>query len=86
MNKLNKLRPSPTKSATLYKTGTIKTGNDGNKWIVTENKNKTKRWQLHRKPSKIPTKKLSKVPSKKDIIAKQISESILQYKKFVGKS
>ena len=29
-----KLRPSPTDSATLFKIGTIKKGNDGNKWLV----------------------------------------------------
>ena len=33
----DKIRPSPTQSATLYKIGTIKTGNDGNKWILLEN-------------------------------------------------
>ena len=42
-------RPSPTESATLYKEGTIKTGNDGNKWIIAVAKNGTKRWKLHKK-------------------------------------
>lgn len=45
----NNKRPSPTSSATLYKTGTKKDGNDGNQWIVVENKKGIKRWQLHRK-------------------------------------
>lgn len=31
MEKNTKLRLSPSKSATLYKNGTVKTGNDGNK-------------------------------------------------------
>ncbi len=44
-----KVRKSPSKSATLYKVGTIKTGNDGNKWIIVENKNGIKKWQLHKK-------------------------------------
>ena len=46
-------RPSPSKSATLYSVGTIKTGNDGNKYIIVENKNGVKKWQKH----KIVTKK-----------------------------
>ena len=62
---MNKIRPSPTKSATLYKTGTIKTGNDGNKWIIAENKNGVKRWTLHKKPTKIQSKNTSKKISKK---------------------
>jgi hypothetical protein len=40
-------RPSPSVSATTQKTGTIKIGNDKNKWIVVENKNGVKRWKLH---------------------------------------
>jgi hypothetical protein len=60
----NKERPSPSSSATLYKTGTIKTGNDGNKWIIVENKNGVKRWQLYKKSSKISSKKSSKILSK----------------------
>ena len=38
-----KLRPSPSQSATLYKVGTIKKGNDGNKWIVKKS-GKSVRW------------------------------------------
>jgi hypothetical protein len=45
---MESIRPSPSKSATLYKLGTIKTGNDGNKWIITENKNGVKKWQKHK--------------------------------------
>jgi len=43
-----KQRPSPSESATLYKVGTKKTGNDKNKYIVVENKNKVKRWQKYK--------------------------------------
>ena len=32
--KLSKNRPSPSQSSKLFKIGTIKRGNDGNKWIV----------------------------------------------------
>lgn len=54
-------RPSPTESATLYKVGTVKTGNDGNKWIISESSNGVKRWKLYRK---VGSKK-GKVGSKK---------------------
>lgn len=43
------MRKSPSQSATLYKVGTIKTGNDGNKWKITMNKNNVKRWILYKK-------------------------------------
>jgi hypothetical protein len=46
-----KERPSPSESATLYKVGTKKTGNDGNTWIIAEASNGVKRWKLHRKKS-----------------------------------
>jgi hypothetical protein len=45
----SKERVGPIQSATLYKVGTIKTGNDGNKWIIAETKDGVKRWQIHRK-------------------------------------
>jgi hypothetical protein len=38
-------RKGPSKSATLFKNGTIKVGNDGNKWVIVTNKNGVKRWQ-----------------------------------------
>lgn len=57
------IRKSPIQSATLYKIGTKKKGNDGNIWIIVENKNNVKRWQLYRKPTKIKTK--SSVSNKK---------------------
>ena len=37
-------RPSPSESATKFKVGTKKKGNDGNMWIIVENKNGVKRW------------------------------------------
>jgi hypothetical protein len=49
------LRPSPTKSATMFSTGTKKFGNDGNPWRVTENKNGVKRWvKVGDIPSELP--------------------------------
>jgi hypothetical protein len=43
------VRKSPTESATLYKIGTKKNGNDGNKWVVIESSNGVKRWKLFKK-------------------------------------
>jgi hypothetical protein len=45
-------RKSPEQSATLYKIGTKKIGNDNNTWIITENKNGIKKWTIYKKPSK----------------------------------
>ena len=42
-------RKSPTASATLYKIGTKKKGNDGNIWIISEASNGVKRWKLYKK-------------------------------------
>ena len=44
-NKKKKDRPSPSESATKFKLGTKKKGNDGNMWIIVENKNGVKRWR-----------------------------------------
>ena len=41
---LKKNRPSPSQSATLFKVGTKKKGNDGNTWIIKKNKNGVNRW------------------------------------------
>jgi hypothetical protein len=46
---MSTVRKSPSESATLYKVGTKKIGNDGNKWIIVENKNNVKRWQIYKK-------------------------------------
>ena len=35
---------SPSESATIFNVGTIKRGNDGNSYVVTETSNKTQRW------------------------------------------
>jgi len=37
-------RQGPSFSATLFAVGTIRTGNDGNKWRIESNKNSVKRW------------------------------------------
>lgn len=45
--KLKKNRPSPSESATLFKIGTKKKGNDGNMYIISVNKNGVKRWKKY---------------------------------------
>ena len=43
--KLKKDRPSPSESATQFKEGTKKKGNDDNMYIIAVNKNGVKRWK-----------------------------------------
>jgi hypothetical protein len=42
-------RPSPSESATKFEIGTKKKGNDGNMWIIVENKNGIRRWSKIKK-------------------------------------
>ena len=49
---MSSIRLSPTESATLYKIGTKKKGNDGNIWIIKEDKNNVKRWKIYKKLEK----------------------------------
>ena len=44
-------RKAPTSSATLFKRGTVKTGNDGNKWTIVADTRGVQRWQLNKKPT-----------------------------------
>lgn len=59
-----KVRPSPSTSATLYKTGTKKTGNDGNVWAVVENVNGIKRWKRYKNKKSSKTKNNTKSKTK----------------------
>jgi len=74
-------RKSPEQSATLYKIGTKKTGNDKNIWIVKENKNGIKRWILFKKPIKETSKKILNYFKKftVDDAAKNINKLITIY-------
>ena len=42
---VSKTRKAPTASATLFKRGTIKTGNDGNKWVIIADTRGVQRWR-----------------------------------------
>lgn len=68
-------RKSPTESATLYKVGTKKIGNDGNTWIIVENKNNVKKWQKYERRIKDSFKKEEKKTSIKPI-KKRVSKKI----------
>jgi hypothetical protein len=60
-------RKAPSKSATLFKSGTVKKGNDGNKWVIVTNKRGIHRWQkmtgasAATKPMKNKTKKSKRI-------------------------
>ena len=60
-------RKAPSKSATLFKSGTVKKGNDGNKWVIVTNKRGIHRWQkmtgasASTKPMKNKTKKSKRI-------------------------
>ena len=46
--KLKTNRPSPSESATLFRVGITKKGNDDNIWIIVKNKNGVKRWKQYK--------------------------------------
>jgi hypothetical protein len=54
---VSKTRKAPAVSATLFKPGTTKTGNDGNKWAIVVDRRGVKRWQ-HTKKKPATTMKL----------------------------
>ena len=67
-------RPSPNTSATLYKIGTIKTGNDGNKYIVINTQGKSrkiKRWVRHNSNKNSRNNKLKRTKVNKKMSKKQ---------------
>lgn len=76
-----KTRKGPSDSATKYKVGTRKLGNDGNMWIIKKASNGVQRWTKIKNNStkKIKSKPINKTLSKKD---KDISvEKLKQLKK-----
>jgi hypothetical protein len=82
------LRPSPTKSATLFSTGTKMFGNDGNPWQVTENKNGVKRWvkvgdipsQLSEPtPVETPISEIDEDEVDLDILEQQLNDDSLEF-------
>ena len=53
-------RKAPTSSATLFKKGTVKKGNDGNKWMIVADKRGVQRWRKITSASKNRTMKRGK--------------------------
>jgi hypothetical protein len=66
-------RKSPSQSATLYKIGTKKKGNDNNIWIITENKNGVKKWILYKKSTDKSSTKIKTMSNPNDYF-KQFSD------------
>ena len=73
MAQTKKVRKGPSKSATKFKVGTKKQGNDGNMWKIVENKNgSSRRWQktnqtkTRTRTCKRVTKNVKKIKTLKD--------------------
>jgi hypothetical protein len=81
MTKTLKLRKGPSDSATKFKVGTKKKGNDSNIWKIVENKKGTKRWQKISDKSK--TKKYK--PLKLEIDTESVWGKNKNLEKFWGK-
>jgi DNA-binding transcriptional ArsR family regulator len=66
MQQTKKQRQGPIESATLFSIGTIKKGNDGNKWVIIETSAGIHRWKQVKtgKPSKTSNNKTHKKPIK----------------------
>jgi hypothetical protein len=58
-------RKAPSKSATLFKNGTIKKGNDGNNWIIVTTSNGIQRWKKVAVSTAKTTRKNSANPKEK---------------------
>ena len=72
-------RKGPSQSATLFKKGTAKKGNDGNKWIIVTNKLGVRRWQKMSSNSttiKIKQKSKSKKKSKRVLKMEEDSDTV----------
>jgi len=73
-------RKGPEESATKFSVGIKKTGNDGNTWVITKNKNGVKRWQrtTETKKTKKSKKKITRkiFKSKKDKITVKILKAL----------
>ena len=70
MSKTQKIRKGPSESATQFSVGTIKKGNDGNKWKITETGTGVHRWSKItgiRNPSYHNTTVKNKSSSKVDV-------------------
>ena len=79
------MRRGPSASATQFKVGLIKKGNDGENWIISEDKNGVKRWQKHKSIQKTrryrKTRKTRKrIKPEKGITLKKLESFRKKYK------
>lgn len=93
MNKNNnyiggKTRKGPSESATKYKVGTRKLGNDGNMWIIKKASNGVQRWQKIKNNStkKIKSKSINKTISKKDVSVEKLKQLKKKYQVLISGS
>lgn len=71
------MRKGPEDSATKFSVGTKKKGNDGNIWIIVQNKNGVQRWKRTRKTHKTKKRRTRKIfKSKKDKITSKILRAL----------
>ena len=70
-------RKAPSKSATLFKNGTIKKGNDGNNWIIVTTSNGIQRWKKVAVSTAKTTRKNSAKPKEK-VKARAKSKRVLE--------
>jgi hypothetical protein len=84
----NKTRKGPSESATKYKVGTRKLGNDGNVWIIKKAVNGVQRWVKLKNNStkKIKSKSINKTVSKKDLSLEKLKQLKKKYKVSVNGS
>lgn len=84
----NKTRKGPSESATKYKVGTRKLGNDGNMWIIKKAVNGVQRWAKIKNSStkKIKSKSINKTLSKKDLSLEKLKQLKKKYKVSVNGS
>lgn len=83
-----KTRKGPSESATKYKVGTRKLGNDGNVWIIKKASNGVQRWTKIKNNStkKLKSKKNNKTISKKDISLEKLKQLKKKYQVTVSGS
>jgi len=84
----NKTRKGPSESATKYKVGTRKLGNDGNVWIIKKAVNGVQRWVKLKNNStkKIKSKSINKTVFKKDLSLEKLKQLKKKYKVSVNGS
>ena len=75
------MRKGPNESATKYKVGTKKKGNDGNFWIIKKNKNNVQRWvKDSKRKSRRKTIKKEKITKSNELTMDKLKMMKKKYK------